>query len=127
MRVMGGRFQNTKALLGFGRLFSNGGMTENEFVKLVSKAFHEIENSIENENFSWISDIDSKDESLSIKLEDGGTFVINRQVPNRQIWYSSPVSGPCRFNFEEKNGEWRNTRNEEITELVLKEISSLKA
>uniref|UniRef100_A0A182N8E8 ferroxidase n=1 Tax=Anopheles dirus TaxID=7168 RepID=A0A182N8E8_9DIPT len=28
-----------------------------------------------------------------------GTYVINRQLPNRQIWLSSPTSGPKRYDF----------------------------
>lgn len=28
-----------------------------------------------------------------------GTYVINRQSPNRQIWLSSPTSGPKRYDF----------------------------
>ncbi|KAL7422820.1 Mitochondrial matrix iron chaperone [Cryptotrichosporon argae] len=28
-----------------------------------------------------------------------GTYVINKQPPNQQIWVSSPVSGPARFAF----------------------------
>lgn len=32
---------------------------------------------------------------------DQGTFVINKQPPNKQIWLSSPVSGPKRFDYRE--------------------------
>lgn len=28
-----------------------------------------------------------------------GTYVINRQTPNLQIWLSSPTSGPKRYDF----------------------------
>lgn len=28
-----------------------------------------------------------------------GTYVINKQTPNRQIWLSSPVSGPKRYDL----------------------------
>lgn len=28
-----------------------------------------------------------------------GTYVINRQTPNRQLWLSSPTSGPKRYDF----------------------------
>lgn len=31
--------------------------------------------------------------------EPHGTYVINRQLPNRQIWLSSPTSGPKRYDF----------------------------
>ncbi|KAI8870225.1 Frataxin [Ramicandelaber brevisporus] len=33
-----------------------------------------------------------------------GTYVINKQPPNKQIWLSSPLSGPRRYDYE--NGEW---------------------
>lgn len=37
---------------------------------------------------------------LNIKLgEPFGTYVINRQTPNKQIWFSSPISGPKRYDF----------------------------
>ncbi|KAI0214327.1 Frataxin, mitochondrial [Lamellibrachia satsuma] len=33
-----------------------------------------------------------------------GTYVINKQTPNKQIWLSSPISGPKRYDF--KDGTW---------------------
>ncbi|EFN66518.1 Frataxin-like protein, mitochondrial [Camponotus floridanus] len=36
--------------------------------------------------------------------EPYGTYVINRQTPNKQIWLSSPKSGPKRYDFI--NGQW---------------------
>lgn len=33
-----------------------------------------------------------------------GTYVINRQTPNKQIWLSSPVSGPKRYDLVLKDG-----------------------
>lgn len=30
---------------------------------------------------------------------DHGTYVVNRQSPNRQIWLSSPTTGPKRYDF----------------------------
>ncbi|XP_074055562.1 frataxin, mitochondrial [Macrotis lagotis] len=41
---------------------------------------------------------------LTVKLgEDLGTYVINKQTPNRQIWLSSPSSGPKRYDWTGKN------------------------
>ncbi|EGT54939.1 hypothetical protein CAEBREN_28735, partial [Caenorhabditis brenneri] len=31
-----------------------------------------------------------------------GTYVINKQSPNKQIWLSSPMSGPKRYDLEEE-------------------------
>ncbi|XP_049990863.1 frataxin, mitochondrial-like [Alexandromys fortis] len=40
----------------------------------------------------------------TIKLGgDLGTYVINKQTPNKQIWLSSPSSGPKRYDWTGKN------------------------
>ncbi|PHH53391.1 Frataxin, mitochondrial [Ceratocystis fimbriata CBS 114723] len=36
---------------------------------------------------------------LTIKFGRVGTYVINKQPPNKQIWLSSPISGPKRYDF----------------------------
>ena len=41
---------------------------------------------------------------LTIQLKDHGTYVINKQTPNKQIWLSSPSSGPKRYDYI--NGKW---------------------
>jgi frataxin len=64
---------------------------------------------------------------LTIKLGDRGTYVINKQPPNKQIWLSSPIrhgfyvsiapyltllfSGPKRFDYCEADGTWRYARD----------------
>lgn len=41
---------------------------------------------------------------LTVRLGSLGTYVINKQTPNRQIWASSPVSGPVRYDL--RGGRW---------------------
>ncbi|TDH12332.1 hypothetical protein EPR50_G00045680 [Perca flavescens] len=37
---------------------------------------------------------------LTVKLgREHGTYVINKQTPNKQIWLSSPTSGPKRYDW----------------------------
>lgn len=36
---------------------------------------------------------------LTITWPDKGTYVINKQPPNKQIWLSSPISGPKRYDW----------------------------
>lgn len=38
-----------------------------------------------------------------------GTYVINKQPPNKQIWLSSPTSGPKRFDWVVR-GEGQNDK-----------------
>lgn len=47
---------------------------------------------------------------LTMNLHPHGTWVLNKQTPNRQIWWSSPISGPRRY--EHENGEWVFTRDD---------------
>lgn len=34
-----------------------------------------------------------------MKFPPAGTYVINKQPPNKQIWLSSPISGPKRYDY----------------------------
>ena len=36
---------------------------------------------------------------LNITVPGVGTYVLNKQPPNRQIWLSSPLSGPKRYDW----------------------------
>ena len=43
---------------------------------------------------------------MNIIVPGVGTYVLNKQPPNKQIWLSSPVSGPKRYDWivEQKKG-----------------------
>ncbi|CAH1173943.1 unnamed protein product [Phaedon cochleariae] len=63
---------------------------------------------------------------LNINLGEYGTYVINRQSPNKQIWLSSPVSGPKRFDFIKKNQCWVYKRDSiTLHKLLESEISAI--
>lgn len=36
---------------------------------------------------------------LKIDLGEDGTWVINRQIPNRQLWWSSPIRCVCLYSL----------------------------
>lgn len=55
-----------------------------------------------------------------------GTYVINRQSPNRQIWLSSPVSGPKRYDFVCDGEYWLYKHDgRSLHQLLQTEISSI--
>ena len=66
------------------------------------------------EYFEGIAELDNVPAEFDISLESGvltihvskniGTYVINKQSPNKQIWLSSPISGPKRYDFV--NNTW---------------------
>jgi len=43
---------------------------------------------------------------LTLNLGPHGTYVVNKQPPNKQIWLSSPFSGPKRYDYIEDEDEW---------------------
>ena len=47
---------------------------------------------------------------LTMVFPQHGTWVLNKQTPNRQLWWSSPISGPRRYEYVD--GEWVFTRDE---------------
>jgi frataxin len=73
-------------------------------------ADHALEDLLERiEEFLEVVDVDDSDIEfsqgvLTIRLGKLGTYVINKQTPNRQIWMSSPISGPVRYDYEK--GAW---------------------
>ncbi|TMW62925.1 hypothetical protein Poli38472_005543 [Pythium oligandrum] len=100
-------------------------MDENRFMEIAEDTLHEIMNWLDGiEEMLDESDITLSQGVLKIDLGDCGTWVLNRQIPNRQIWWSSPISGPRRYELDAATGKWLNTRDKtELFELLQEEIS----
>ncbi|KAF7972697.1 hypothetical protein HWV62_30352 [Athelia sp. TMB] len=69
---------------------------------------------------------------LTLILGDNGTYVINKQPPNKQIWLSSPFSGPKRYDYSPTTDSWVYSRdgralgdllNDELSAALGKEVS----
>lgn len=60
------------------------------------------------ERYSGV-DVELSQGVLSLDLPPNGSYVINKQPPNKQIWSSSPLSGPKRFDLV--NGKWTYLRD----------------
>jgi len=58
---------------------------------------------------------------LTLKLGVNGTYVINKQPPNMQIWLSSPRSGPKRYDFHKDATEWVYSRDGQSLNVLLSE------
>ncbi|XP_062595227.1 frataxin, mitochondrial-like [Saccostrea cucullata] len=71
------------------------------------------------------SDYDAQYNSgvLTVKISDKfGTYVINKQPSNVQIWLSSPVSGPFRYDFIDDTWVYSRT-SQTLHELLSEEVS----
>lgn len=60
---------------------------------------------------------------LTVTVAPGKTYVINKQPPNKQIWLSSPVSGPKRYDLI--GGKWVTLRDHTLLlQLMQAELSA---
>lgn len=72
---------------------------------------------------------------LTVDKPGIGTYVLNKQPPNKQIWLSSPITGPKRFDWvvygesmhqkaDGGIGDWIYLRDgSSLTELLRKELA----
>jgi CyaY protein len=47
---------------------------------------------------------------LEVECEDGSKLIVNRHVPNRELWVAARAGG---FHFRGQDGAWRDTRSGE--------------
>ncbi|XP_057472886.1 frataxin, mitochondrial-like isoform X5 [Actinidia eriantha] len=84
-------------------------LQEDEFHNLADSTIHDLLEKLEEYGDSIDIDgfdIDYGNQVLTLKLGTLGTYVVNKQTPNRQIWMSSPVSGPSRFDWDRDAQAW---------------------
>jgi len=62
---------------------------------------------------------------LTLILPPHGTWVINKQTPNKQLWWSSPLSGPKRFEYGDKT-EMRYSTKDSHMPLGLSLVSEIQ-
>ncbi|KAL9285550.1 Frataxin [Arabidopsis thaliana] len=104
-------------------------LQEEEFHKLanftINHLLEKIEDYGDNVQIDGF-DIDYGNEVLTLKLGSLGTYVLNKQTPNRQIWMSSPVSGPSRFDWDRDANAWIYRRTEaKLHKLLEEELANL--
>ncbi|XP_062207087.1 frataxin, mitochondrial-like [Phragmites australis] len=104
-------------------------MPEDEFHKLADETIHDLLEKLEEYGDSIQMDgfdIDYGNQVLTLRLGDLGTYVVNKQTPNRQIWLSSLVSGPSRFNWDAATNGWIYKRTRaNLVQLLEEEIGEL--
>lgn len=98
-------------------------LVESEFIKLAELTLGNFLSAIEAVEPDD-ADADLQDGVLTIEFDDGRVFIVNRHVPLRQIWLSSPVSGAGHFDYQE--GTWIASRDgRDLAKTLGAELSDL--
>ena len=84
------------------------------FINLVSNSLEKIFNSIDKNNYPFIKNIELNDNILTIDLNNDKTYILNINKINKQLWLSSPFSGPKRFEYDKKTNQWLDINNYKI-------------
>ena len=72
------------------------------------------------------SDLDwsLRDGVLTIECDDGSRVIVNRHVPNREIWVAARSGG---FHFRPEAGGWRDTRSGDMLAAKLERLLAEQA
>jgi len=81
-------------------------MTENEFNELADAVFARIEKALDGSDGDI--DYDSNGSVLEIEFADGSKIIVNRHVPNREIWLAAKSGG---FHYALQEGRWFSQRD----------------
>ncbi len=94
------------------------------FERLAEKTLQNLLETID-DALGDLMDVDMDGGILTIELESGGQYVINKQSPNREIWMSSPLSGAKHFYFDDEKKSWVDTRNgDDFLEILSAELAN---
>ncbi|KAG4300700.1 hypothetical protein PCANB_002962 [Pneumocystis canis] len=89
----------------------------------IEKILHALEQMQDNYPEKTI-EIEYSQGVLTLDLGYYGTYVLNKQPFNKQIWVSSPISGPKRYDWipskDKKDGKWMYLRDNGILEDLFK-------
>ena len=83
-------------------------MNQVDFERQAGQMLDSLFEQIEDQLGDWL-EIDLEGGILKVELPDGGTYIVNKHAPNREIWMSSPKSGAWHFAAADA-GQWRSTR-----------------
>jgi CyaY protein len=84
--------------------------TDSEFMAATDRALAAIGAAIDAALDDSDVDLDwnLNDGILEIECDDGSKLIVNRHVPNREIWVAARSGG---FHFGVRDGGWRDTRS----------------
>lgn len=103
-------------------------ISERDYEQLAENTLHSLadvfDGLVDLQSCSSAYDVSCSNSVLTVQLGEAlGTYVINKQTPNQQIWLSSPFSGPKRYDLV--HGMWVYLHDKvALHDLLTKEISA---
>lgn len=107
-------------------LSSDAELSSNDYEEIVDETLESLTDAFEIllEKHKLSSDVTYSNGVLTVELDKYGTYVINKQTPNKQIWLSSPFTGPKRYDFLNRTWIYKHD-GISLHDLLNKEISKI--
>src|ERR1700752_1713366 len=95
---------------------------ESEFVALTERVLAAVGAAMDasGEDLDW----SENDGVLTVECPDGSRLIVNRHVPNRELWVAARTGG---FHFRAVEGRWRDTRSGDDLAAVLMRLLRAQA
>jgi iron-sulfur cluster assembly protein CyaY len=100
--------------------------TETEFIAAADATLAKIGLALDAAMETGDADVDwnVNDGILEIECADGSKVIVNRHVPNRELWVAARAGG---FHFRADGGRWRDTRSGDDLAIVLARLLRAQA
>ncbi|GJD07315.1 Frataxin, mitochondrial [Galdieria sulphuraria] len=102
--------------------------SEQDYIVQAEKTLEDLYDCLAEQGYEKVAqfDVELSQGVLTFKLDENRTYVLNTQRPNRQLWLSSPFSGPWRFSWNFAQREWKATRTGiQLRTLLSEELKGL--
>lgn len=100
-------------------------LSETAFITVAEATLGRLTGMVEALDSEDVLEIDQSSGMLTIELPSGKQFVLNRQIPTRQIWLSSPLSGGLRFDYDEDSMVWKLPDGRRLDTLLKADLETL--
>jgi frataxin len=100
-------------------------MLEKDFGKLAEKTLNRLADALDSFDESGDLELEYQNAILTIALNSGKQFIINKHAPSQQIWLSSPISGGSHFSYDDISGKWKLTDGRELNNILSDELKTL--
>lgn len=95
-------------------------MHEGNFISVADQLLDNIADIIEAKDSAGVFDVEYGSGVLTITTQEHNIYVLNKQTSKKEIWLSSPVSGP--YHFGQTNGIWQDGKKNQLLEVLTKEL-----
>ena len=100
-------------------------MSNADFLEVAEETLKNIANAIEEADSLFDLEVDATGDSLSIEFADGSKYLINIHASTEEIWVSSPLTGGGHFAYDEDEGTWKDSSDNDLLELITEELEDL--